>query len=651
MLVSLDTAETVDESNISLFEGKTLINFVSTDDELLSNLESILSFIKKSKSLAFDIETSKWDGSSFTKNGGVDWDRDVFSCFSISDGVEVWVIHNIRLNPTIIKQILEEIYTKPLMGQNIKFDLKFVERDFGIIPQSAIFDTEIASRVVLSLRGRSHKLGDIMERELGVSLDKSLQTSNWGGMIITNDQVRYSALDTFLLPKLVKVLVEKLNKIKPAYTSQDNIYSQVWGLRNKVMQLEMSVLPAFMQMEKNGFNLDRNLVCEKALGLVKEEEEAIWEFLKEAKDNKIKPKSPPAYMVPFLNRKYPGAFVYNEEGEKTYLRDLDSVKMESLFPFTNSGMEIIDILHKIKSLGNYKNRLEEFRLKTSPNYTRIHTSFRQLGTETGRTSCPKPNLQNIPAPTAEEIMNGDFIMRSLFVAPPGKKLIVCDYSQIQLVICAQLTQDEEMMGIINTGGDLHIKTASIISGRPESDIGKKDPDRQKAKAVNFGLIFGMQAPSLVTSAKRDYHVDFTLPEAEQVIERYFDFYHGVRDWHRQVKRSERNGFFTSYTLFGRKVVGDKFTKATNYGIQGSEADIMKLAMFMIHQEIKSRNLFSCLKIVNMVHDELVLEVDADRAEEMKALVESAMVRAGKFILKSVLVKADGKIVDNWADGK
>ena len=272
-------SDRIEEDAIHLYDSKDYTMYVGDEDTLLEMKETLISFIQNSPFLAYDIETAKRDGRPFSKNEGVGWDDDLFACFSISDGNQVWVINKLRCSHQTVADIIKEIMKRPLLGQNIKFDLKFTYRDFGLLPSSILFDTEIASRVVHSEKLRHHALGDIMSRELGILLDKTLQKSNWGSIILTYDQIKYSALDTLLLPKLMRSLVTKLNKNPHAYNSnKESPFFKIWGCSNRVLQLEMSLLPVFIKMESMGFFLDNAMAATLYKQSLDKENQLTWAF-------------------------------------------------------------------------------------------------------------------------------------------------------------------------------------------------------------------------------------------------------------------------------------------------------------------------------------------------------------------------------------
>jgi DNA polymerase I-like protein with 3'-5' exonuclease and polymerase domains len=269
----------------------------------------------------------------------------------------------------------------------------------------------------------------------------------------------------------------------------------------------------------------------------------------------------------------------------------------------------------------------------NPETGRVHPRYEQIGAPTGRFSCSKPNYQSTP--------KGSF--RACFIAPPDHKLVIADYSQIELRDLAEITQDERMLAAFRKGEDLHKLTASVITGIPLEQVTAKE--RQAAKAVNFGLIFGMGAKGLRNYAYSTYGVPMSLEQAYRFIQRYFDFYKGVNEWQQIIKQ---NGIKDTRTLLGRRRTWSdepKVTELLNSPIQGTAADIIKEALVIFIREIENTD----YKIVGCVHDEIIMEVPERSAERAAAILTCVMEQAGSKYLKSIPVVVDVRMADNWSE--
>jgi DNA polymerase-1 len=276
-----------------------------------------------------------------------------------------------------------------------------------------------------------------------------------------------------------------------------------------------------------------------------------------------------------------------------------------------------------------------------PRTGRIHPDFNQIGADTGRFSCTNPNIQQIPA-------TSDF--RQCFIPAPGYKLVTCDYSQAELRILAQLSQDPAFVEAFQSGGDLHRLTASQMFQVPPDLVDKKQ--RSAAKVINFGLAYGRGPAAL------GVQLGVSTEEAKSLIDQYFKAYAGIQRWLDHAgKEAVRKGY--SITLLGRKryyapldTHDPDYNKkrasierqGKNSPIQGANADMTKLALIGLHEALQGYD----ARVVNTVHDEIVVEAKEDQAEAVCTIVEHEMVKAGQQLLTLVPVVADAKIADFWS---
>jgi DNA polymerase-1 len=275
---------------------------------------------------------------------------------------------------------------------------------------------------------------------------------------------------------------------------------------------------------------------------------------------------------------------------------------------------------------------------------RIHTSFNQTGAATGRLSSSEPNLQNIPVRTAR----GEAIRRG-FVPAEGYRFVVADYSQIELRLLADLSEDPALIRAFQEGGDIHRQTASLLFGVPLEQV--TSDMRGRAKTINFGTIYG-QGPFALSKL-----LGISLDEAKAFISQYFERFAGVRAYlDRQVKLARDQGYVE--TRFGRRrymtEIHDRnfnlraFAERTaqNTPLQGSAADLIKIAMIRIHAALKERH--PRARLLLQVHDELIVESPADEVEAVRELVRHHMEQAAQ--LKVPLV-VDVGVGENWLDAK
>jgi len=286
--------------------------------------------------------------------------------------------------------------------------------------------------------------------------------------------------------------------------------------------------------------------------------------------------------------------------------------------------------------------IEKLPLYVHPKTGRVHTSFNQTGTSTGRLSSSEPNLQNIPAKTEVGVD-----IRRAFVAPPGKVLLGADYSQIELRVLAHLSGDEALIEAFQKGEDLHRRTASVLFGVPQEAVDSRM--RNLAKRVNFGIIYGITPYGL----SRDMGIP--QEEAKALIEKFFQAYPKVAEFvEKLVEEASRTGY--AKTLLGRKRplpglknperrgIGQDRRNAINTPIQGTAADLMKLAMLRVHRAWKDGKLPA--EMILQIHDELVFEVAKEDAEEAGRMIREIMENVWEL---RVPLKVDVKVGQNWSE--
>jgi DNA polymerase-1 len=304
---------------------------------------------------------------------------------------------------------------------------------------------------------------------------------------------------------------------------------------------------------------------------------------------------------------------------------------------------VIELIMRYRQLNKLKSTyIDALPLLVNPKTERLHTSFNQTGTATGRLSSSEPNLQNIP-------IRGELgkKIRRAIVAPEGTYLLSADYSQIDLRALAHLSQDPGLIASFAQDEDIHALTASNIFGIPTDQV---TPEmRRNAKTVNFGIVYGMSDYGL------EQATSFSREEASRFIALYFEKYPKVKEYLEATKQQARRLGYVE-TLLGRRrslpeinsssrVVREAAERmAINAPVQGSSADIIKIAMINLHQEIQRRNLKS--RMLLQVHDDLLFEVPESEVEEMKSLVPKLMIGAVEL---RVPLKVDTKLGRNWGE--
>lgn len=496
-----------------------------------------------------------------------------------------------------LNELLEDI-GKTKLFHNAKFDLSFL-KVAGVNVEGSIFDTMLAEQLIISGLGNSSvKLSDLSLKYLNRPLSKEQQKSDWTGEL-SKEQLEYAARDVTVLLELYTPITEGIKKAK----------------LSEVAQIEFETLPAVVALELNGILLDQYKLEKLTEQLRVEMEEAEGEC-RGLFGDEINLNSPKQLLEAFHKR--------GIKAENTSVETLKS--LEKKHP---DVVVILQYRKASKAVSTFTSKLPGF---IHPLTGRIHPSYWQLGAATGRFSCSNPNLQQIPNETR---------FRECFIPAPGNKFVIADYSQIELRVAAAISRDPVMLNAYRTGEDLHRQTAAILTGKNPSDIDKKE--RQLAKAVNFGLLFAMGARGLSDYAENSYGVKMSVKEAEEFKGKFFDHYTGLRDWHKCTKSGS---YYEARTLKGRRRLWStvsSLNERLNMPVQGTAADIMKIALARLPKALKGTE----AKLVAIIHDEIILEVPEDKAEAAKRMLVTVMESAGDGFIDIPLV-AEAAIADSWA---
>ena len=473
-----------------------------------------------------------------------------------------------------------------LVGHNLKFDLLFLLKA-GVWRASGkrLWDTGLAHQV-LHAQARMPALKD-----LAPGLDKTLQTSDWGGPL-SSEQVAYAGLDAVVPLSL--------------YGEQKK-RARAMGLE-KVLEVEHRALPAVAWMELRGVPFAPELWEEAAREAEREAEALRGE-------------------LPFgVNWNSPAQVLAYLKGEGL---DLPDTREDTLAGYREHPLvaKLLRYREAAKRVSTYG---KEWAKHLNPATGRIHPSWQQIGAETGRMACRKPNLQQVPRDPA---------LRRAFRPKEGRVMLKADFSQIELRIAAAIAKEGRMLRAFREGKDLHALTASLVLGKPLEEVGKEG--RQLAKALNFGLLYGLGAEGLRRYALTAYGVKLTLEEAQKLRDAFFRAYPALKRWH----RSQPEGEVVVRTLLGRRRTTDRYTEKLNTPVQGTGADGLKMALALLWE---NRALLWKAFPVLAVHDELVLEAPEEGAREyLEAL--TALMRQGmeEVLGGAVPVEVEGGIYRDW----
>ncbi len=505
-------------------------------------------------------------------------------------------------------------------GQNIKYELIVLDRA-GINLRGIAFDTMVAS-YLLNPNRFNHNLENIALEYLGYKMTTYEEVAGTGAKEVTFDMVsipvaaNYSCEDSDLTYQLSKLLAPKLKE-----QDLDKLFYEV----------ELLLIPVLAEVEMNGFKIDVSLLSNMSKELeeqLADMEERIYRMAG-VKFNINSPKQLADVLFTKLGLK---PIKRTKTGYSTDEEVLTQLALHHELP-----AELLNYRQLAKLKSTYVDALPKM---VNPQTNRIHTSLNQTVTATGRLSSSEPNLQNIPIRT--ELGRR---IREAFIAEEGNLLMSADYSQIELRILAHMSGDEILIGYFERGEDIHTRTAVELFGLPPEAI---TPEmRRAAKTVNFGVIYGISPYGLATD------LGISTEDAKRYIDNYFSHHEGVKAFiDKVVSEAKEKGYVT--TILNRRryipelqspngaTRGFGERTAINTPIQGSAADLIKVAMIKITDKIHEKGLRS--KMILQVHDELVFEVPEEEVEVMKQLVKSEM--EGVMPLK-VPIKVDIGTGRNW----
>lgn len=589
-------------------------HLVETEEEAQELCRSLLTFSQ----VAFDTETTSVDamqaqlvGMSFAVEGGTAWyvavSRETEAAQSMVDIFRPFFEH-----PSIEK-----------VGQNLKYDL-LVLSHYGVEVAGPLFDTMLAHYVVQP--EQRHNMDLLAEKYLHYrtipieALIGSGRTQRNMSDLDSKEIVDYACEDADVTLRLYPILKEEMEKYEVTSVFTD---------------IEMPLLPVLARMERNGVRLDTAALEETGRNFTERMQQLEAEIYELA-----------GHEFTITSPKQVGAVLFDELQISAKVKKTKTGQYSTSEEVLESLRDKHPIVEKIlqhralkKLLSTYVEALPKL---IHPETGHIHTSFNQAVTATGRLSSSNPNLQNIPVRGED----GREIRRA-FVPEEGEVFFSADYSQIELRIMAHLSEDEHMVADFNSGLDIHAATAARIFHKPVKEVDRDE--RRKAKTANFGIIYGISAFGL------SERMGVSRGEAKELIENYFATYPKVREYmNESIERAKQTGYIT--TQFGRRryladinagnatVRGYAERNAVNAPIQGTAADIIKLAMVAIDRRLREEKLQT--RMILQVHDELNFSVPPTELKQVRHLVVEEMERA--FQMRVPLVAECGEGT-NWLE--
>ena len=592
------------------------------DYEEESNIEEIINKIKKNKEIFYCFETSKSQNNSLIIKEKIEYINIYFE--------DENKVYNLKFDNKTFKEIFED---NDILknGYKLKDDYVILKQN-GITPNNMMFDPSIAA-YVLNATTNAYTLDDIASLYLDLDIAslnsnetkvEDTQTSLFdmpeaGAEDEKKADFKY-AIYAYVIAKSKPILIDKLKEID-SYDLFTNI--------------EMPLVEILADMQWQGMYVDEHELIKYGQNLKKHIEELRID-------------------------------IYDLSGEEFNInstKQLGEILFEKLklvpSKKTKSGYSTdVDALEKIRDSHPIIEKILEYRqlMKLNSTYVegmipfinerdgRIHTFFHQTVTATGRLSSTDPNLQNIP--TRTELGKK---LRKVFKAEKGKLFVDADYSQVELRVLAHVANDKTMIEAFNTNDDIHTITASQVFKVPVEEVSKQL--RSKAKAVNFGIVYGISEFGLAEQ------IDIKRYEAKQYIEQYLETYHGIREYMTNIVEEAKKKGYVSTLMGRRRYINELESKnymirkfgeraAMNTPIQGTAADIMKIAMIKVYNELKNQGLKS--KIVLQVHDELLIETYEEEKEQVKTLLKQCMESAAKLSVPLTVEVEEGK---SWYQAK
>ena len=586
-------------------------------------IDNLIARILTSKIVSVDIETTSVDAMNAKLVG---------MSFSIAEGEayyvpvphhDEWKGEDYEAVMAIVNKFKSIYESEEIekVGQNIKYDM-LVLSNYGVHMAGKMFDTMIAHYILYpELRHNMDYLAEVYLKYKTIHISELIGTGKKQKLmseLAPTEVYEYAAEDADVTLRLKNVLSKELD---------------AKGLTRLFEDIEMPLVPVLARMEENGVKIDTKSLAETSK-IFTNKMKAIESEIREVAGEDMNISSP------------------KQIGELLF----DKLQLDSKAKKTKKGQYVTDeatllalkpkhpVIEKILNYRGYKKLLSTY-IDALPQLVNkrtghIHTSYNQAVTSTGRLSSSNPNLQNIPV--RDE--NGKEV-RKAFIPDEGETFFSADYSQIELRIMAHLSQDPNMLDDFNSGHDIHQATAAKVFKVPMEEV--TSSMRRKAKTANFGIIYGISAFGL---AER---MEVSRNEAKQLIDDYFATYPRVKEYmDKSIEKARKEGY--TETLFGRRcqlpdinsrnavVRGYAERNAINSPIQGTAADIIKIAMINIDRRMKDEGMKS--KMILQVHDELNFSVTHDEKERLQSLVTEEMQKAAKL---SVPLIAECGWGDNW----
>ena len=559
-----------------------------------------------------------------TETTGLDPFTSELLLLQVGDLKQQYVIDARKCSLEPLRPVLESL--KPKVLHNAKFDYKMLKSLAGIRMENVV-DTMLIEQTILNGKKADggYSLAAAYQRYFDKEISKEAQSSfiNHTGDF-SKEQIEYARLDVLYPLEMLYQQMPQVRRERLEHT----------------VKLECLAVPAIADIELNGVAIDKERwlrisqqAQEEALRVRGDLDKQFEEYLSQNQQGQL-----------FADPKAVQTLNYDSDQQLKDALESLGIKVENTDKWTLTRLEhpvsdmILEYRQHQKVVSTYGETFLEY---IHPKTGRIHCDFRQMGAESGRLSCTKPNLQNIPS---------DSEFRSCFIAGEARKMITADYSGCELRILAEMSQDPEFLRAFKNNEDLHSLVATMMFDKPVSKY--ENPElRQKAKAVNFGLAYGMSARGLANQ------IGCGDDEAEELLKKYFNAFPSIKSFlERSAAMAVSRGYSTTIggrrrhfdvsNMEDRKKRGQVERQGKNSPIQGANADMIKLALYELRRGFHERRIDA--QLVNTVHDEIVVECAEEIVEETQEMMERIMRAAGGYYVKSIPVDVESAVADCWS---
>ncbi len=597
------------------FLGEEYNAWYVTDNETAVQILSELQ--EKDCLFGIDTETAPFSQYITTVRAGLSPHLSQVRLLQVFDGKNTVVFDLFNIRDTSL--FIPFLTSKRFVAHNALFDLQYF---LGLgVSDMQLGCTRILAKLLFHATypldsGLDASLANLCEQFLGTKIFKNQQKSNWGDPDLTFEQVEYAALDAVAVLRLAEKLAPGLTRY-----GLERVYKVARDAQTGLAKMQMNGLGFDVETHKSMIDVWRDDAFEakkrviKITGLKDVTSHQVAGWLKDnlpAETLRVWPKTPGGKLSTDAH-----AFA-------------DFSDLEMIAPF-------LEFQKATTLAGTFGQGLID---QINPATGRLHSGYNICGARTGRLSCSKPNQQNFPR---------DLSFRALFVARPGKKLLSADYSQIELRVAAELSRDKNMLKVYRDGEDIYKVTAAKLNRKRVEDVTKAE--RQVAKALALGLLFGLGSAKFAHYARKGYGVEISQGDAERSIEKFREIYPEYREWQLDQASNAKETCLV-YTPCGkrRRLPADEtFGNSMNHPIQGGAAEVLLHAVADLEKKSRQYN----FSLLNTVHDEVVLEIEENSENEISKVVEESMVNAYLSVFPNGITN---KLVGigcgiNWAEAK